>query len=224
MKLCKLYLLVIFCFLLSGCKPANLHYSSITPLKLKVIFTSTPSITFSLTPANTSINTLSITNTKTIAITNTSTVTLTRNPNERFYETKDIIPFSYIPPKDWNQHTDKKYNTTWEFGLGLRPDTTGCELGFGVLDEPNTTPYEFSIEYRNGKVLESGPFYINAGYKAYKLSVRMGATSGDAEVTYYFITNGEYFIIAGFDRLYSTFVNQDIIVDNSIKTIKFEIK
>jgi len=224
MKYISKLLLLYICIIISGCTNTDNKIPTVTQTfavtyALSNTHIKTPSLTPTVTNTTVFISTYTSLHTFTSAIENTASKT--RSPSDRFIETNDLIPFSYIPPEGWIEDNSGRL-TSWIFGEGLRPDTNGCNFSFGVLYQPNTSATNFSIRYRGGEVLGSGKFVTYAGYDAYRLSIRMRATSGDAEMTYYFITNGEYFIIAGYDRLYSTFVEQDIIVDKSVMTVRFE--
>jgi hypothetical protein len=216
--------IVLFWLFLSACEPTIQVLPSITETTTitntsSATYTRTQTITPTITDTKIPSKTFTPSFTPTITITNSPT--LTRSPFERFYETKGEIPFSYVPPRDWVE-ISSEFTSDWVFGEAFGPHTSGCALSFEIIFNPNTSAYNYSEWYRLGEVLQSGKFYPYAGYDAYRLSIRLVAGSGDGEVTYYLIYNGEYLIIAQYERLWSTFREQDSIVDNSMKTIQFE--
>jgi hypothetical protein len=224
MKFKAQLIICIFCILLSRCEFNRQVIVARTDMPTIAFgFPNIPTNTLLSTPTFTETNTITVTFTPSFSptITLSNTATYTRSSMERFIETSGEIPFSYIPPMGWLESNRGKL-TSWEFGEGIRPNTIGCELTFAIMLEPNITAAEFSNRYRGPEVLGSGKFHTNAGYDAYRLSNLNRATDGNGEDTFYFITNGKYFLIAVYNRMMGGYIEQDAIVDKSIMTTQFE--
>jgi hypothetical protein len=193
----------------------------------------TPSIippVFTLTNSTINRNTLTlITTTQHIM----STMTFPTLPSEtpgypnRFIETAGVHTFSYIPPKEWKSRERTINNLTmWVFGEGLRPSSNACRLIFAVNTSDYSDPkkiaeIEISKLLPGDTVVSRREFYTDIGLRAYKAVIIIHASDGDGKNSYYFVVNKQYVIIAKYDHLLGDHEEQDIIVDQSIKTIQF---
>jgi hypothetical protein len=220
-----------YCLLFWGCNTNLPKPSTMIPtIHPTITISSSPLILPSFTPSVTLLKTANpsstYTNTNSKTMANTRTLTSTIDPTKRYYETNDNYPFSYIPPKHWNGYEKPEHNTAWQYKNESIQEGDECQLYFGFEDIVNTSAVEFynyfysinpDLEY-----LGSGKFYILAGYDAYRFSVKMVFNKRDIKTTYYAISNKDYLLIAAYERLFNTCVDQDGAVDNSIKTIRFE--
>jgi len=171
-------------------------------------------------PTSTSTQIVTIVPTKTIL---PESITIPEYPN-RYTESSGSIPFSYVPPKGWKTILDVPGKiVAWGFGEGLR-GTSACGIYFDIesttLSDPMTIAEDKKlIDQYNVK---AGYFNTESGLMAYKIVSIAYAIDGNGQFTYYIFTNDTYSIIAFYDHLWGENNDQDIVVDQSMKTMQIE--
>ena len=148
------------------------------------------------------------------------------SPN-RFIENAAITKFSYIPPVGWKKITSTGSSlTSWEGPV--QPGGNACMLVFTV--EPSKlssaeVAKELAGKLSSGgsvRILSQGKFINDAGLDAYKLVLVISSQGQNIQVVLYFFQSRGFLIESGFLRVLELNKEQDLIVDQSLKTLQYE--
>jgi hypothetical protein len=228
--------LFIFLIIISGCTSTN--NDNITPLLHTKLMSVTEINIKTITKEPTIINNHlleSSTPSKTDMMLPSDTITNTpfypTAGNKRFSDTDGTTKYSYIPPLGWSRIPpsngignlwvlfDEKpsrftvYVCTLVLSVNYYGDLSAEDLAKHLLiDEP---PLNSEIDYK-------GKFSPNSGVDAYKVILYRTFTDGNASFIYYYFHKGEATIISEYVRRYGEHLEQDKIIENSMKTFTFE--
>jgi hypothetical protein len=245
----RLIVLVGFIALVSACGPARETLATeVTQASLE----STPSWTPTAKSTQSATRTLALilSSEKTVAPTETPAATETpvlgttpdpaaaTKPSEvaqtpelqeigRFFEKNASRPFSYVPPEGWSPSSQTEGKMTSWSGP-LQSSGMKCVLGFQIekKDQSASAYAEDMISQlpADGSVtlVDSGEFATLSGVDAYKLI--LAGTMGETELlfgVYIFSYNGDV-VTAPYMRLSAENAEQDALIDQSLKTFRFE--
>jgi hypothetical protein len=156
------------------------------------------------------------------------TQTVTGPPGmDRFIETAALAPFSYVPPRGWEKvPASGSMLTSWSGPT--QGDDYYCFLvvRFGESDttaeESAKDFYAMGENQAETRILSQGSFANEAGLDAFKLAMVISSQQGDTLIVGYVFHEGGYEINATYERLYASQAKQDVIVDQSMATMRFE--
>jgi len=148
---------------------------------------------------------------------------------DRYYETDGTTYFSYIPPLGWTNIPPGNGRNLHMWVLfdekSFQSSVYACSLFFIIYYPGNISAEAFAYrELVNNPGLDTevdsaGKFFTNAGIDAYKVVLFRTFTNGDSSEIYYILHKEEAMIYIQYIRSYGLDLEQDIIVENSIKTI-----
>jgi uncharacterized protein YcfL len=223
---------LIIGFLLWGCSSNNnetLKY--IQPNNIITIADITASKHSVGTTTKVSTKTLSLTS---ILLSETTTYTPEKQTaiKDRFYDSDGTTNYSYIPPLGWSNIPPGNGQSLhmWVFfdENGLQLGDYACSLYFIIYYPGNISAKEFSNrELINNQGLDTqvdsaGKFITYAGIDAYKVVLFRTFTNGNTSENYYIFHKEDAIIFIQYKRSYGLNIEQDVIVDNSMKTILFD--
>jgi hypothetical protein len=184
------------------------------------------------TPTPTDINTPRPvrTRTPTTAQTHVRTKTPTASssmPNRYFEKRGDVI-FSYVPPASWKIVPGSgSILTSWE-GPTQQGGDSSCALNFMIAESDESVADAAKRELDPSgnppgtRIISQEKFSNDAGVDAYKAVIVISNQETNIQVVFYFFQNRGYLIMAWYGRLVEQNKEQDVIVDASMKTLRYE--
>jgi hypothetical protein len=159
---------------------------------------------------------------------NQPTRTVTGPPGmDRFIETAGLVPFSYVPPQGWTLVPDSGSVLTSWTGPVQQADIA-CALLFN-LEASDKTAEESAAEVlaplqgqQDTEIVSQGRFQTNSGLDAYKVVIINNSPEYNILMMVYFFHDNGYVIMAGYMRLKESNADQDAIIEQSMKTMRFE--
>jgi hypothetical protein len=147
-------------------------------------------------------------------------------PN-RFTETTGISKFSYIPPAGWKKiPATNKSLTSWQGPM--QTGGTACLLVFNIEQSEISTAEEAkklveSLTTGQGvKITAQGRFINDAGLDAYKMVILISSQDQNIQFVIYLFHSRGFLITAGYIRIAEQNKEQDAVVEQSMKTLKYE--
>jgi hypothetical protein len=156
----------------------------------------------------------------------TQTTTPSSNQN-RYVETAGLTKFSYVPPAGWKKVPASGGSLTSWAGPTQKGGMV-CMLIFTVLKsnlsaEQAAQQAMDSVSTAEGmKITSKGKFTTDEGLEGYKIVIVASSQGTNLQMVMYFFQKRGYVIESAYLRLVEQNKEQDVIVDISMKTLRYE--
>jgi hypothetical protein len=160
------------------------------------------------------------TNTPTFTPTNTSIASPTNTKNPNFVDTSGDVPFSYKPPRGWDQIDSKYSDAAWAGPNGEFLDfSLNADQGHSVSDWAESLVGYLQENISGLQVLAADAFSPDSNIDAAKVVIEYENNGYQIHEELYFFGAEGYILLGDYSREQSTGPDQDDAVDACMMTV-----